>query len=624
MSEANDFETEDQDYIDNNRAIENSGDEKNDSAVKELNAGNTEQGSSADKTFHCSKCRLTFPKKTQRDDHVKCTHTPSVVIKTAEGASTSVFRNETSQKFHCCAPNCEQTSFPRGDLLKRHYALVHWPGPTGKDDVRGKPSKKRAAAEKDSSLTPPPILLPIDEGDTPNNVVVTCLRRTRVHDSSFGTACFLVCIECNSVLPPLAKQVTNHVRKHEKETRMVKRQKMTADVMGQNETATEAKEPSSPTPLEQLVSEFIDSSDFSDHSSPVAKAWLKPTHEGGVLMTPVPGVPIRNGFQCQECQKCFAAESSRDNHRCGTTKPKLVNVWVQRLLSGIGRTFVAVNFQNSDRINQAEPSISQRIQEDMDKIETLMPTSLPSHRQRNAWLRKSKWPELAASFIPEKTEFPAIVEAIKIPDKDLDKQHYKLVTLVKRYMLEFRNLYYNMEFRFLRLVMGLDEHGQVPTTGFRIHSVPSTSERYCNYLCGLICGLVRAINPICKDQLHLLGELNDIQADCCSNLLESIKNGTDSVDQMLVRLHEFLLSLWTPEEPEIVEVRAQTDSIVVRFLLLTSLQELASTPIGFGFMHVATITARCSMLIYWIRVTILMEIGSKRWQTDSGVPLTKE
>ena len=262
--------------------------------------------------------------------------------------------------------------------------------------------------------------------------------------------------------------------------------------------------------------------------------------------------------------------------------------------------------------------IFDKLIQDRNAILELTTTDLPSHKERNPWLRVSGWPEFAKSFVPEGTSF-ATIESILKPSGPDNYASKKLNDQLLHYMENLRCVSGKIEVRFRRLVMGYDESGKVPARGLRVHSVRATTTKYCHFIGFLLNALIRERQlPATSGSLKLFDELTPKQAEQCDALISSMAKQTDESKVDLIPLHHFLLSLWTNDHDEIaVHVHAQSKSFVLRFILLTSLQKSFSDTEGYGFQNVSTVTGRCSILFYWIRATVLMEIGRSLWDDSS-------
>jgi hypothetical protein len=230
---------------------------------------------------------------------------------------------------------------------------------------------------------------------------------------------------------------------------------------------------------------------------------------------------------------------------------------------------------------------------------------------------------MASAIIPVGSSYEKIVAAINKKSHVGPLEH--LSSLTAAYMEKFKTVSRDIDYRFRRLVMGLDEYNRVPSRGLRLHSVQSTSAYYCQYLGNFVAGLLNAeLEPEQENMLHLLGNLDTQQAQQRSKLIEYL-NGRSSSDSShnILAFHNFLLSLWTPEETSIVDVRSSSHALVMRFLMLSSLKPSFDEK-GYGFQHVSSVTGRCSVLIYWMRMTILMELGASLWKTpedNTPIPL---
>ena len=86
-------------------------------------------------------------------------------------------------------------------------------------------------------------------------------------------------------------------------------------------------------------------------------------------------------------------------------------------------------------------------------------------------------------------------------------------------------------------------------------------------------------------------------------------------------LHEVLLALWTPPISDYVDVIGSTNSIVMQFLILINLIKVPTA--NYGFKHVRYVTQPLAMLQYWVRSTILMELGRQIWQKNAE-PVTNQ
>jgi len=409
------------------------------------------------------------------------------------------------------------------------------------------------------------------------------------------------------VLPPTMECITSHAKKYTLSANVPKSIKKQAPVIEIDTTN------SLQLPTIDTLSTFLATEEFTPHNSITTKAWLEPCHPVGVAMGSVPRIPISMGYQCTQCAKCFGTEATSQKQKATHhNKPNMVSVAVQALLPCIGRHYVCVEytFDACQKPNTA----SQQLEMQLAAIRRLTPSNIPTHKERNAWLQQSKWPELAASFIPKDATYESIAQPIQFKCDNDNVAIQQIQGMVTLYMQKFKLVATDIDYQFLRLVMGLNDNGNVPTRGLRVHSIPETSNRYCRYLCGLVCGLLRACDPNQKDMHHLLGPLNDIQSNYCSGLLSCLEESPRNENSSLVMLHNFLISIWTPnEQSQQIQVRGRYNSLVLRFLILSSMQKPPPGQGGFGFQHVATVTGRCSILIYWIRATILMEIGASLW-----------
>jgi hypothetical protein len=75
---------------------------------------------------------------------------------------------------------------------------------------------------------------------------------------------------------------------------------------------------------------------------------------------------------------------------------------------------------------------------------------------------------------------------------------------------------------------------------------------------GILLQVFAELEPKQENMLHLLGNLDTQQAQQRSKFIEYL-NGRSSSDSShnILAFHNFLLSLWTPEETSIVRVRVR-------------------------------------------------------------------
>lgn len=603
--------------------------------------------------IRCRSCESSFLTVYARDSHVRAVHKLSVVIRTSDHDEVTIFRSAATGLFHCCFPTCKSSGFVRSDKLSRHYASIHFPGTNRSVDSLTVATNSSALLGQERNIPfslsyglpkQPTVLIPTSDLETPDFMLKTCLRRTTVCFRGLAVS-FLVCIECSCVLEPLLVPLLFHLRKHQQ----------LASPIATKRRPRKNPRLSSPsgdfcnTVDESSVRTFLLEGDFVSHESPVAKRWLQPPLSINTsVVPPVFGVPIVKGFQCADCGICFAAESSCKRHKSQEHggKADFLVVSVQVLLPCIGRKYVRVDYSWNDMPDHT--NAMNRLMESCQKMDSLGPSGLPTHKERSAWLRQSQWPEFASSFVPEKTSYKEIISLLRPSDVGNDPLGL-IGPVLGAYMAKFKWLCRTIDYHFLRLVMGHDENGNVPTRGLRAHSVESTSDRYCKYLSQLVTGLLRsyvsakttttgdgelsltnASSPQLSaptdiseadheiDTAHLLGELSEDQLHHLGVLREELSSSFDEgAAPSLLPLHRLLLSLWTPQRTSFVNVTAKSSSTLLRFLLLTSLRQSFSENEGYAFQHVSTVTGRCSILCYWIRATILMEIGLEKWWHDS-------
>jgi hypothetical protein len=373
-------------------------------------------------------------------------------------------------------------------------------------------------------------------------------------------------------------------------------------------------------PSDERITSFITDGNFTNHDASEVKAWLSPPPSDFSLVPPIPGVAIHAGYQCSDCATCVVSKHSIRAHKCCPGVHDFQSVMVQQPLSGVGRRYVRVDYGVAPLI---EPTtIKDQLRDDEERIAALGSSGLPSQKQRNAWLRVSEWPEMASTIIPVGSSYEKIVAAINKKSYVGPLEH--LSSLTAAYMEKFKTVSRDIDYRFRRLVMGLDEYNRVPSRGLRPHSVQSTSAYYCQYLGNFVAGLLNAeLEPEQENMLHLLGNLDAQQAQRRVELIAYL-NGRSSneTSHNIVAFHNFLLSLWTPEETSIVDVRASSHAAVLRYLMLSSLKPSFDEK-GYGFQHVSSVTGRCSVLIYWMRMTILMELGASLWKSqDDDTPIS--
>lgn len=568
------------------------------------------------KSYKCSKCPHLppFGTRSERDRHVESQHKKSFQLKISDGVETTIYKDEATELYFC--PQCPGATdgFSRSDALARHYAKFHRPGAASKvDEVIEEKLKKRKQQQQDAGMvTDVSIILPIDESETPTNILTTCLRQTTTSTNVDGErATFLVCIECSCVLAPVASTVVNHVNNHKLANRLAKQTKA---VPNDNCSPTST--------IVTSITEFVNNSNFTSHSSRIAKLWLQPNATTDVLLPPVAGVPIRIGFQCVTCGKCLLALASCKKHICSNGIGNFSSVPVQALTNGIARQYVRVHYET--HLTTALSNIDKQLSEDAKIIASLGSRDLPMHKERDAWLRVSQWPEIAATFIPEGTSFADIDLHLKPSNRDNDPLRCVL-DLLSTYMAKAHTVVNAIEYQFRRRVMDSDKNGLPPSQGFRVLSVESTCKRYCKYLSRLLTGLLREhqINNS-PNKTKLLGDLTSEQRLRCNHLMDYLRNpDAPCSPYQLSQLHEFLLALWTPATNNFIEVRARSKSVLGCFLLLSSLKPSFGDK-GYAFQHVSTVTGRCSTLIYWIRLTILMEIGRSLWDDGFASAIEQE
>jgi hypothetical protein len=555
--------------------------------------------------FKCTKCDLVFEKQHQRNRHVATKHTTKMNLQLDDGSIFIVSRDETTGHFHCPESSCHhKTGFQRSDKLVEHYRSQHSKKPWPPSDNR---TKKRAAQD-DTMLhqsVENKIILPVPDSDTPSAILPSCLRRVCLHHPiNNQQVIFLICTESNYILPPTnTSHILTHVHNHKFTIQNTKRLR--------HDNSDDLAFPS-----DQSIVDFVTNGRFTLHDSVLIRPWLSP--DPSFSVTPLPGIPIMKGHQCTKCGKCLVATKSVRNHRSEFGSDHTFrDAAVQVLLPSAGRQYIPVNY-NLQPSSTAQTVIA-CLKDDIAQLKLLSSSDVPTEKARNPWLRLSKWPELAKSFVPSNTAYDTITACIKKDSQDEDALKFVHDNILS-YMSKFKEAAICIDYQFLRLVMGRDEHGQVPSRGLRPHSVPSTSTKYCNYLSGFVCGLLRSLDAREQNQPKLLGELNEDQITSGTELLASRASASTS----LLPLHNFLLSLWTPAATEYIKVQARSDSNVLRYLLLSSLQ--SSSGNEFAFQHVSTVTGRCSILFYWIRSTILMELGRSLWldPSDSITPLTTE
>jgi hypothetical protein len=552
----------------------------------------------------CRHCQAAFSTDNQRRRHYANVHKVEVTIATGEFTTTVVKRNPSTTKFHCYFDGCE-AAYGRADLLATHCKNHFCPTKLTKDSQ----TKKRDVEEKKIDLA---TILPIDEDETPADFHCTCLRRVIIN-----SVVFLVCQPCGKVLPPCATQVLKHMKKeHDITARKHKRQQLAL--------GNESNEGSISTyPTDEQVADFICNGGFTQHDLPEIKPWIAPARFDFESLPPIPGVAIVAAYQCTKCASCVISKHSLRTHKCIPGERDFASVMVQKPLSGVPWRYVRVSYSMPEPIEASV--IEAQLREDSQRISALGLSDLPSQKQRNAWLRQSEWPELASTIIPEGACYESIVAAVEKKNQNGPLEH--LYSLVTAYMSKFKEVARSIDYRFRRLVMGVDEYNRVPARGLRLHAIPSTSAYYCRYLCNFVAGLLSAeLKSDEENMLHLLGNLDAQQTQCRSGLILYLQGRTsdeNNAPHNLLPFHHFLLSLWKPanDETGLVNVLATSQTPVLRYLLISSLKKGFDT-MGYGFQHVSTVTGRCSVLVYWIRMTTLMEIGATMWHTlEQGVPL---
>jgi len=562
------------------------------------------------RSFTCAKCDATFDTKNKLDRHVADFHRESYALKISNESTVVIQRDKATGHFFCPNELCTRAKgFPRADSLARHYKKVHYENSNSTTSW----SSTLNAAKKKKCITSPgelSIILPFDESDTPTLLLPTNLRYAKVHSPDGAEVVFLVCKKCNHVLSPDFAFVKNHLNRHAVEFPQTKPE---SDGNG----GELDKVRSFCMPSDESLSFIFSSSTITDHDTPSAMTWLDPYHHttSNVPVEPVPGVPIQNGFQCVECMKCFKSESTMRKHiNQHSPKSSYLPVYVQGLLPCIGRHFVRVLY------NEDLPVLSSVVAEEIlaneEAIRRLGNSELPSHRERNAWLRVSGWPEFAEAIIPKGVSYKQISDCFDGSAED-GGTCSELREIVGQYMDAFKNVCGSVHVRFRRLVMGHDESGQIPTRGLRVHTCKSTTAKYCEYMFVFFNRMLNE-NPLLGcEELKLLGNFSEHQLECCHELQRVIRDSESDRLTKMVSFHQLLLSLWTMADDGEVHVASQSDSFVLRFLLLTSLQQSFTKEDGYAFQNVTHVTGRCAIFFYWIRATILMEIGRPFWDDDS-------
>jgi hypothetical protein len=241
-------------------------------------------------------------------------------------------------------------------------------------------------------------------------------------------------------------------------------------------------------PSDGRIRNFITDGNFTNHDASEIKVWLSPTPSNFSLVPPIPGIAILAGYQCSDCATCVVSKHSIRGHKCYPGVHDFQSVMVQQPLSGVGRRYVRVNYGTTPLIEQS--TIKDQLRDDAERIAVLGSSGLPSQKQRNAWLRVSEWPEMASAIIPVGSSYEKIVAAINKKSYVGPLEH--LNSLTAAYMEKYKTVSRDIDYRFRRLVMGLDEYNRVPSRGLRLHSVQSTSAYYCQYLGNFVAGLCGA------------------------------------------------------------------------------------------------------------------------------------
>jgi hypothetical protein len=120
-----------------------------------------------------------------------------------------------------------------------------------------------------------------------------------------------------------------------------------------------------------------------------------------------------------------------------------------------------------------------------------------------------------------------------------------------------------------------------------------------------------------KPFVNVLGHLHPDLANALDHLISHIRGRQDANtdDEDLVHIHLVLLQFCRPPTCPFIPHGLQTGCPIIRFLIMNNLKSDPSST-NLAFEHVRHVTRPVTILQYWWRCTILMQLLRPMWQPD--------
>ena len=510
-----------------------------------------------------------------------------------------------------CCPRCPLRTIYATSLL-RHAVKCKGPRPISRFARPGPAPRPNAAP------VPPPAVLNHDAviDDDATLISNDFLDEMRLSAVLINDMTLLVCVVCSKVLIPNVKAICSHAQK----SHGIRAHGKTFELRVQ---ALEAA---------------LDSANLRLTPADVLQA-SKYITVGPELLPAVPCINAFPGFRCTRCAYYCKKFRAIDHHRlqkhpfsgdardtAGKAKwreDSIKDCLVQQLRQAIlkGNVFYGVLSRPSDSIEDPVSSAWDAYEDADDQSGSNATSSVKAVSQ---WLQKSHWDTLMESWVGDipmhRVLFPSSTMAFGA-DENPVLQHIRSAMHV--YTGKMVDVMGEINYNYRRQVKA-SSPDTVPSVGMNPLLHKSSWQNYGLYASMLIEALVRSQQEHQLDfdgepMFHLVKPVTEAQHTAIRKILGHTVVG-DDLSHLAVLLHELLLALATPPVPEIISSKHDTECPIARFCILNSIRLDAN--LQHSYAHVRFVPPTLSKMIYFIRGTVLMEMGRDIWQTRPPLSTT--
>ncbi|CAM6126957.1 unnamed protein product [Calypogeia fissa] len=303
---------------------------------------------------------------------------------------------------------------------------------------------------------------------------------------------------------------------------------------------------------------------------------------------------------------------------------------VQCLVRGVGRHYFAVRCSSDPpgNVDMDSRLLKLALSKSIADIEQkLQPDQNPPAKELSPWLRVSRWSTFAVELIPEEASYDAVKGAMLLSSAVDESPYSRLPDVMRLYANKVREVGSNISYNVACMVMAFES-----TRGFTQFLRADTMHKYSQVMSAFVLTLLRsACDPSLADAVQVV-----IAPDYLRDDLVALKRQLVHLQRDPIRedgfdyavLHRVLLGLWTPPCPARVSAGRSVDFVFLQFMILHS---IVPNPSGdfplYAWHHVSETTQMLSMLKYWCRACIEMEIARTQWrsgETDMDPPEAEE